>query len=120
MSTTQPTLIPSPEEGQDLAKTPMRFEVTTIPVTDVDRAKAFYQRLGWRVDMEVVLNQADRLDGSGAGAARDDLGRLLAADGLDGVPVHLVSARTGQGLEELRSAVRKRAAARSAAVERLS
>jgi catechol 2,3-dioxygenase-like lactoylglutathione lyase family enzyme len=29
----------------------MRFEVTTVPVADVDRAKAFYQRLGWRLDM---------------------------------------------------------------------
>ena len=27
------------------AAVPMRFEVTMIPVADVDRAKAFYQRL---------------------------------------------------------------------------
>src|SRR4051794_39997542 len=31
---------------------PMRFEVTTLPVADVDRAKAFYQRLGWRFDID--------------------------------------------------------------------
>src|SRR4029078_7377998 len=31
---------------------PMRFEVTTLPVGDVDRAKAFYERLGWRVDID--------------------------------------------------------------------
>ena len=24
------------------------LEVTTLPVSDVDRAKAFYERLGWR------------------------------------------------------------------------
>lgn len=30
----------------------MRFEVTTLPVADVDRAKAFYQRLGWRFDID--------------------------------------------------------------------
>ena len=30
----------------------MRFEVTTLPVADVDRAKAFYQRLGWRLDID--------------------------------------------------------------------
>ena len=29
-----------------------RFEVTTLPVADVDRAKAFYQRLGWRLDID--------------------------------------------------------------------
>jgi catechol 2,3-dioxygenase-like lactoylglutathione lyase family enzyme len=32
--------------------TAMRFEVTTLPVADVDRAKAFYQRLGWRLDID--------------------------------------------------------------------
>ncbi len=30
----------------------MRFEVTTLPVADVDRAKAFYERLGWRLDID--------------------------------------------------------------------
>jgi hypothetical protein len=29
----------------DVATIPMRFEVTTLPVADADRAKAFYQRL---------------------------------------------------------------------------
>jgi catechol 2,3-dioxygenase-like lactoylglutathione lyase family enzyme len=52
MSTTQANAIPSPAEGQDLARVPMRFEVTPIPVTDVERAKAFYQRLGWRLDID--------------------------------------------------------------------
>ena len=28
----------------------MRLEVQIIPVSDVDRAKQFYQRLGWRLD----------------------------------------------------------------------
>ncbi len=28
------------------------FEVTTLPVSDVDRAKAFYERLGWRLDID--------------------------------------------------------------------
>jgi catechol 2,3-dioxygenase-like lactoylglutathione lyase family enzyme len=31
---------------------PMRFEVTTLPVADVDRAKAFYLGLGWRLDID--------------------------------------------------------------------
>src|SRR3954453_18758456 len=31
---------------------PATFEVTTLPVADVDRAKAFYQRLGWRLDID--------------------------------------------------------------------
>ena len=47
------TTIPSPPEGQDLASVPIKFEVTPIPVTDFDRAKAFYQRLGWRLDIDL-------------------------------------------------------------------
>jgi catechol 2,3-dioxygenase-like lactoylglutathione lyase family enzyme len=31
---------------------PARFEVTTLPVADVDRAKAFYEGLGWRLDID--------------------------------------------------------------------
>ena len=30
----------------------MKLEVVTIPVSDVDRAKAFYERLGWRLDAD--------------------------------------------------------------------
>src|SRR5262244_3127490 len=30
----------------------MRLEVQIIPVSDVDRAKQFYQRLGWRLDAD--------------------------------------------------------------------
>jgi catechol 2,3-dioxygenase-like lactoylglutathione lyase family enzyme len=29
-----------------------RFEVANLPVSDVDRAKAFYQRIGWRLDID--------------------------------------------------------------------
>ena len=70
--------------------------------------------------MEVVLNQVDTLGDEGARRMGEDLARLLRADGLDDVPVHLVSAATGQGLEDLRTAIERRAAARSAAVERLA
>jgi catechol 2,3-dioxygenase-like lactoylglutathione lyase family enzyme len=32
----------------------MKLEVQVIPVSDVDRAKHFYQRLGWRLDDDVA------------------------------------------------------------------
>jgi catechol 2,3-dioxygenase-like lactoylglutathione lyase family enzyme len=32
----------------------MNLEVVTLGVTDVDRAKAFYQSLGWRLDADIV------------------------------------------------------------------
>jgi catechol 2,3-dioxygenase-like lactoylglutathione lyase family enzyme len=31
----------------------MKLEVVSIPVSDVDRAKAFYEGLGWRVDADI-------------------------------------------------------------------
>ena len=30
----------------------MKFEIVVLPVSDVDRAKEFYERLGWRLDAE--------------------------------------------------------------------
>ena len=60
MSTPTQLSIPSPPEGQDLATVAMKFEVTPIPVTDFDRAKAFYQRLGWRLDIDLQFNEEVR------------------------------------------------------------
>jgi catechol 2,3-dioxygenase-like lactoylglutathione lyase family enzyme len=34
--------------------TDMALEVVTIPVADVDRARSFYQSLGWRLDADIV------------------------------------------------------------------
>jgi catechol 2,3-dioxygenase-like lactoylglutathione lyase family enzyme len=31
----------------------MKLEVVVVPVSDVDRAKAFYESLGWRLDADV-------------------------------------------------------------------
>jgi catechol 2,3-dioxygenase-like lactoylglutathione lyase family enzyme len=46
----QDTTTATHESGAVAPRT--RFEVTTLPVADVDRAKAFYQRLGWRLDID--------------------------------------------------------------------
>jgi catechol 2,3-dioxygenase-like lactoylglutathione lyase family enzyme len=34
------------------ARVDMKFEIVVIPVSDVDRAKEFYARLGWRLDAD--------------------------------------------------------------------
>jgi catechol 2,3-dioxygenase-like lactoylglutathione lyase family enzyme len=36
--------------GTAVGSTTMHLEIQVIPVSDVDRAKKFYQRLGWRLD----------------------------------------------------------------------
>ena len=33
----------------------MKFEAVILSVSDVDRAKAFYEKLGWRLDIDVVV-----------------------------------------------------------------
>src|SRR6202035_2479161 len=38
----------------DMNPTDMKLEVDILPVSDVDRAKEFYERLGWRLDDDVA------------------------------------------------------------------
>jgi catechol 2,3-dioxygenase-like lactoylglutathione lyase family enzyme len=40
---------------------PLRFEVAVLPVADVDRAKAFYERLGWRLDADFPIDEHYRI-----------------------------------------------------------
>lgn len=39
----------------------MRLEVVVVPVSDVDRAKAFYAGLGWRLDADLVVDDGYRV-----------------------------------------------------------
>ncbi len=42
-------------EAQTALGYDMKLEVVTLPVSDVDRAKRFYQSLGWRLDADIVV-----------------------------------------------------------------
>jgi catechol 2,3-dioxygenase-like lactoylglutathione lyase family enzyme len=48
------TEVHSPSLEAAVGKADMHLEVQIIPVSDVDRAKEFYQRLGWRLDSDVA------------------------------------------------------------------
>jgi catechol 2,3-dioxygenase-like lactoylglutathione lyase family enzyme len=39
-------------DATSIAKVDTKFEIVVIPVSDVDRAKEFYGRLGWRLDAD--------------------------------------------------------------------
>ena len=54
MSSTDVGSAPS-MEGTELGND-MALEVVTLPVSDVDRAKSFYQSLGWRFDIDLVVS----------------------------------------------------------------
>jgi catechol 2,3-dioxygenase-like lactoylglutathione lyase family enzyme len=42
-------------ETREVGTIDMKLEVVTLPVSDVDRAKSFYQSLGWRLDADLVF-----------------------------------------------------------------
>jgi catechol 2,3-dioxygenase-like lactoylglutathione lyase family enzyme len=53
MSSVQDRSEPAPDRaGRE--PTDLKLEVVVIPVSDIDRAKEFYERLGWRLDANVA------------------------------------------------------------------
>ncbi len=51
----------TPMEMPEAGTIDMKLEVVTVPVSDVDRAKRFYRRLGWRLDADIVVGDAFRV-----------------------------------------------------------
>ena len=47
--------------GASAAQVDMKFEVVVIPVADVDRSKAFYSKLGWRLDADFPFDNGFRV-----------------------------------------------------------
>lgn len=43
------------------AKNPLKLEVVIIPVSDVDRSRAFYSKLGWRLDADFPFDNGFRV-----------------------------------------------------------
>jgi GTP-binding protein EngB required for normal cell division len=79
------------------------------------------QLSGHSAVMLVVLNQIDRLLSDAAvEACREDLLRLLSADGVEGVQVLATSVATGAGIPELRQRLANAVAGHEAARHRLS
>ncbi len=47
----------SSTEMPEIGTIDMKLEVVTLPVSDVDRAKRFYQGLGWRLDADLPVGE---------------------------------------------------------------
>jgi catechol 2,3-dioxygenase-like lactoylglutathione lyase family enzyme len=60
MSTTQLTDDATASPG-NAPTVPLRLEVVVLPVADVDRAKAFYVQLGWRLDADLMIDEQYRI-----------------------------------------------------------
>jgi GTP-binding protein EngB required for normal cell division len=69
--------------------------------------------------MLVVLNHIDTVPEARRESMLNDLRRLLAADGLESVPVIAASARRGDGIPELKRAIGERVRAKKAVKARL-
>jgi catechol 2,3-dioxygenase-like lactoylglutathione lyase family enzyme len=53
--TESPTGTPPVKAGE------VRLEVVVVPVSDVDRAKRFYESLGWRLDADLAVDDGYRV-----------------------------------------------------------
>jgi len=86
----------------------MKLEVVLLEVSDVDRAKAFYENLGWRLDIDVAAgdfrgvqmtphnSEASIIFGKGVTAAHPDSAGsaqslLLAVDNIDDARADLIA-----------------------------
>jgi catechol 2,3-dioxygenase-like lactoylglutathione lyase family enzyme len=82
----------------------MKLESLVLPVADVDRAKEFYERLGWRVDADFAVGEDFRLvqmtpPGSGCSI---HFGMNLTSAEPGGIgDIHLVVADIDAAREEL-------------------
>jgi catechol 2,3-dioxygenase-like lactoylglutathione lyase family enzyme len=58
-----PQEVQSNDAGSDksVAKVDMKLEVIVIPVSDIDRAKKFYERIGWRLNADRSPSEDFRL-----------------------------------------------------------
>ena len=82
----------------------MKLEVVIVPVSDVDRAKAFYEKLGFRLDIDIVnedfrgiqftplRSEASIIVGKGVTSARSGSADLvLAVDNVDAAREDLIA-----------------------------
>ena len=74
---TKPVRVNDPTSDASVARVDMKFEIVVIPVSDVDRAKEFYGRLGWRLDADYdngkdfrVIQSRRRARGARSSSAR--------------------------------------------------
>ena len=55
------TSVERKKHDANVTRVDMKLEVDVIPVSDVERSKQFYQRLGWRLDSDVTPAESVRI-----------------------------------------------------------
>jgi len=69
--------------------------------------------------MRFILNKADRLSESQRNELAEDLRRRLAASGISDARIHVVSAATGEGIEDVRAGLAREADAKALVTAKL-
>ncbi|GAB2449389.1 catechol 2,3-dioxygenase-like lactoylglutathione lyase family enzyme [Conyzicola lurida] len=75
-----------------------KIELLSVPVTDIDRSKAFYEKLGFHADHDVRVDETMRFvqltpPGSACSIVLDkDLGGTMEPGSLEGIQVVVASA----------------------------
>ncbi|MSS46600.1 ABC transporter [Cutibacterium sp. WCA-380-WT-3A] len=131
-----------PLDGLVLLDLPDHDSVRTEHRLEVDRLVEMVDMIVWVVDpqkyadaalhtrylaplarhaevMTVVLNQVDRLDEEQRKSCLRDLRRLLDSEGLDKAKIMAMSARTGEGVENMRAVLAHTVRAKKAQAARL-
>jgi catechol 2,3-dioxygenase-like lactoylglutathione lyase family enzyme len=93
-------------ETPEVGTIDIKLEVVTLPVSDVDRAKSFYEGLGWRFDIDLVVSDDRRTvqftpphsqcsiqfgKGSTAAEPGSAAGLILVVDDIDAARDDLIS-----------------------------
>ena len=88
---------------------------------DDERLHEYLRRLAPHAErMRFIFNKADRLDSDQRQVLVDDFRRRLAADGIDGAPIDMVSALDGSGVEELRAELSRAAEGKAIVAAKLA
>jgi catechol 2,3-dioxygenase-like lactoylglutathione lyase family enzyme len=96
--------------GESASETPasatidLKLEVVVIPVSDVDRAKAFYEGLGWRLDADFPFDNGFRvvqLTPPGSGCSVQFGKKITAAEPGSAAGLYLIVSDLAAAREEL-------------------
>jgi len=60
MASLRPEIRSDGAQNASVVRVDMKFEVVVIPVSDVERAKQFYSKLGWRLDADFAFDNGFR------------------------------------------------------------
>lgn len=106
MATLSETQADKANTAAGAASVDMKFEAVVIPVADVDRAKAFYTKLGWRLDADFAFENGFRVvqfTPPGSGCSVQFGAKITSAEPGSARGLYLIVADVNAARDELRA-----------------